>query len=212
MKKIEHPSSIITPEITAALRNEAREAEQLKQLHNDQLSIIYEQKWFQIFVPRQFNGLELTLPKALQLEEALAWTDGSIGWTVTLCAGAGWFIGFLDPGIIPLVFNTPKICIAGSGKTSGIAKIVEDGFEITGHWDYATGSNCATAFTANCIIEENGAIQKNEDGSTVIKSFLFLRHEVTIHRNWKMMGMLATGSNSFEVNGIRLKTNRSFCN
>ena len=210
MKLIEHPSAFIAPELTAAIRNVAGEAELLKQLHPQQLAIIYEQKWFQIFVPKQYNGLGLTLPEALQLEEALAWTDGSIGWTVTLCAGAGWFVGFLDPQIIPIAFNTTKVCIAGSGKTSGIAKTIPDGFEITGHWDYATGANCATSFTANCILETNGEILKHEDGSPVIKSFLFLRDEVTIHRNWKMMGMLATGSNSFEVNGLKLKYNRSF--
>jgi len=210
MNMIAHPSALISPEQTAAMRMASREAELLKQLHPDQLAIIYEQKWFQIFVPRQFNGLGLNLPEALQLEEALAWIDGSIGWTVTLCAGAGWFVGFLDPEIIPVVFDRPEVCIAGSGKISGIAKIIAGGFEITGHWDYATGSNCATSFTANCIIEENGIILKNEDGSPAIKSFLFLRDEVIIHKNWKMIGMIATGSNSFEVNGLKLKNNRSF--
>ena len=210
MKLIEHPSSFITTELTASFRNLASEAELLKQLHPEQLAIIYEQKWFQIFIPKQMNGLGLTLPEALQLEEALAWTDGSIGWTVTLCAGAGWFVGFLDPEIIPVVFNQPLVCIAGSGKTSGIATTIADGFEITGHWDYATGSNNATSFTANCIIEQNGVIVKNKDGSPVIKSFLFLREEVIIHKNWTMMGMIATGSNSFEVNGLKLKNNRSF--
>ena len=46
--------------------------------------------------------------------------------------------------------------------------------------------------------------------SQKIKSFLFLRDEVTIHKNWKMIGMIATGSNSFEVNGLKLKNNRCF--
>jgi len=210
MKLIEHPSAFIKFELATAIRSVAGEAELLKQLHPEQLAIIYEEKWFQIFVPKRYNGLGLTLPEALQLEEALAWTDGAVGWTVTLCAGAGWFIGFLDPQIVRVSFNTTKVCIAGSGKTSGIAKIIEEGFEITGHWDYATGANCATSFTANCIIEDNGVIAKHEDGSAVIKSFLFFRDEVIIHKNWKMIGMIATGSNSFEVNGLKLKNNRCF--
>jgi alkylation response protein AidB-like acyl-CoA dehydrogenase len=210
MKMIEHPSAFIKPEQIATMRNVAREAEQMKHLHPEQIAIIHKQKWFELFVPVQFNGLGLSLPEALQLEEALAWTDGSVGWTVTLCAGAGWFIGFLDPEIVSIVFDKPNICIAGSGKASGIAKTIDDGFEITGYWDYATGANSATSFTANCMIEEYGAILKNEDGSPVIKSFLFLKDEVRIHETWKQIGMIATGSNSFEVNGLRVKNNRAF--
>src|SRR6478735_7120509 len=210
MNLIEHPSAFMKPELIATIRNVASEAEPMKHLHPEQIAIIHQQKWFELFVPVKYNGLGLNLPEALQLEEALAWTDGSVGWTVTLCAGAGWFIGFLDPEIVPVVFDVPNICIAGSGKAAGIAKTIDDGFEITGHWDYATGANWATSFTANCMIEENGAILKNADGSPVIKSFLFLRNEVRIHETWKQIGMIATGSNSFEVNGLRVKNNRAF--
>lgn len=79
MKIIDHPAAYIAPELATALRKLAGEAEQLKQLHPSQLAIIYEQKWFQLFVPKRYNGLELNLPEALQIEEGLAWTDGSVG-------------------------------------------------------------------------------------------------------------------------------------
>src|SRR5882762_133102 len=104
MKIIKHPAEYISPKLVKAIRDLAGEAEQLKQLHPLQLAIIYEQKWFQLFVPKAYHGLELNLPEALQLEEALAWTDGAVGWNVTLCAGAGWFIGFLDPGLASDIF------------------------------------------------------------------------------------------------------------
>lgn len=210
MKIIDHPAAYIAPELAAALRKLAGEAEQLKQLHPSQLAIIYEQKWFQLFVPKRYNGLELNLSEALQIEEALAWTDGSVGWTVTLCAGAGWFIGFLNPALASIVFNDKTVCLAGSGKASGIAKKIAEGYEITGYWDYATGANNATAFTANCEVEENGMLLKNADGSPLVQSFLFLQDEVTVHENWKRIGMISTGSDSFEVKGIFVKENRTF--
>lgn len=210
MKNFKHPGDYIAPELVAAIQNTAAEAEQLKQLHEVQLAIIQEEKWFQLFVPEQYGGLELTLPEALQLEEALACADGSVGWTVTLCAGAGWFIGFLQPETAAIFFNNKTVCLAGSGKATGTAKIINDGYEITGKWDYATGSNHATAFTANCMIEENGALLKNIDGSPVIMPFIFLSSEVKIHENWKRIGMIATGSNSFEADHLIVNTNRAF--
>lgn len=207
---IKHPSENIAPELVAALRNLSPEAEELKQLHAAQLAIVYEQNWFQLFVPKALNGLDLPLTKALQREEALAWVDGSLGWTVTLCAGAGWFVGFINPEIIPEFFNRKNVCLAGSGKPTGIAKKINDDYHITGQWDYATGSNAASAFTANCLIEENGVLLKNIDGTPLYKSFIFLPEEVTVKENWKRIGMIATASNRFEVNDLLVNKNRAF--
>jgi hypothetical protein len=206
----QHPSEFIPSELADIIRDTAGESEQLKQLHPSQLKLIREQKWFQLFVPKIYGGLELSLPEALRMEEALAWADGSLGWTVTLCAGAGWFIGFLDQEIVSAVFKSNSVCLAGSGKPSGIAKVLSDGYDITGHWDYATGALHATAFTANCLIASDGVILKNEDGTPLVQSFLFLREEVTVHENWSSMGMIATGSHSFEVKAARVKNNRVF--
>src|ERR1700749_72002 len=90
-KKIGYPSAFINKELVERLRNYSAAAEQIKSLHPEQLSIIYQQGWFKLFVPEMYGGLALPLPEALQIEEALAWTDGSLGWTVTLCSGANWF-------------------------------------------------------------------------------------------------------------------------
>src|SRR5882724_11660922 len=177
MSGILHPSKIIESGLINSLRETIAEAEEIGQLHPDQLAIIYNQQWFNLFVPEKYNGLEYALPQALQIEEALAWVDGSLGWTVTLCAGANWFIGFLDPELAQKLFSNKEVCLAGSGRPSGIAKMNENGYEITGIWKYATGAPHATAFTANCVIERNGTIILNEDGSPLIRSFLFLKEE-----------------------------------
>ncbi|MBZ5857672.1 acyl-CoA dehydrogenase family protein [Flavihumibacter profundi] len=210
MFNINHPSEILSPESVREIRKYAGEAEMLQELHPAQLAIIYQQNWFRLLVPGRFNGLGYTLPKVLQWEEALAWADGSVGWTVTLCAGAAWFIGFLDSELVATVFNDPEFCLAGSGNNSGIAKKNGDAYEITGYWNYATGASLATAFTANCFIEENGIQLKNPDGSPRVQSFLFLKNEVTIHKNWHTMGMIATGSQAFEVRELRVRQNRTF--
>ena len=39
-------------------------------------------------MPKENGGLGMSMPEGLRMEETLAWTDGSTGWTVTLCAGA----------------------------------------------------------------------------------------------------------------------------
>ena len=208
--KVNHPSTYIDSSLATIIREHALAAEHLKQLHPSQLEIIYQQKWFRVFVPKSKGGLELSLPEALQLEEAIAWIDGSLGWTVTLCAGAGWFIGFLDPQLTDEVYDNEKVCLAGSGKPNGIAIKFKGGYEISGFWNYATGAPHATAFTANCVIHENGQPMQNEKGEPLTRAFLFHRNEVTIHDNWKSMGMIATASQAFEVKALTVSDERLF--
>src|SRR5207249_2863153 len=140
------PSCFIPVALTNMINRVSDEAEQSGGLHPVQLAVIYEQRWFNLFVPKSCGGLELSLPEGLNIEEGLAWADGSTGWTVTLCSGANWFIGFLQPEISKDLFKNHQVCFAGSGRASGIASVTATGYEITGCWKYASGAPHATAF------------------------------------------------------------------
>lgn len=100
---------------TDLLRQEAAIAESLGTLTAEQLHIIYKEKWFKLFVPDEYGGLNLSLPEGLQIEEALAAIDGSLGWTVTLCSGATMFAGYLQLLIADAIFADEKVCFGGSG-------------------------------------------------------------------------------------------------
>lgn len=210
MNPVLHPSHYIAPELSEALRTGAAEAEKAGNLLPGQLDVVYRQRWFNLFVPQPFGGLGLGLPQALRLQEALAWTDGSLGWTVTLCSGAAWFIGFLEPSGAREIFSHPKACLAGSGQASGIAEMQEDGYRVSGQWNYATGAPHATVFTANCVLHKDGAPLTGQDGQPLVQAFWFHRDEVTIQPNWHTMGMIATASHSFEVQELTIPAHRCF--
>jgi alkylation response protein AidB-like acyl-CoA dehydrogenase len=207
---MKHPTDHIDPALTQKIRDFSRAAELLKQLHPEQIAIIQEKKWFRLFVPAYYGGLALSLPAALHLEEAIAWVDGAVGWTVTLCAGAGWFVGFLDSAVAATIFSNPLACLAGSGKSAAIAKKIAGGYEISGHWSHASGAAHATIFTGNCQLEENGQPLYEEDGSKMIRPFVFLQNEVQLQQNWNSLGMKATGSVGFEINNLVVPLNRLF--
>jgi alkylation response protein AidB-like acyl-CoA dehydrogenase len=207
---IPHPSGLIPAALADEIIRLSGEAERLGSLHPEQLSLIYAQKWFNLFVPRSGGGLELSLPEGLRLEEGLAWADGSLGWTVTLCGGANWFIGFLQPALAAELFADPRVCLAGSGRASGIAKVTAGGYEISGRWRYATGAPHATAFTANCRIEKDGKPVPDEQGNPLVRAFLLKKEEVILHKDWNAIGMIATASYSFEVRQQQVPDNRCF--
>ncbi|WP_114791885.1 acyl-CoA dehydrogenase [Niabella yanshanensis] len=192
------------------LRRLCKEAEKKGSLSHAVLKIIFEEKWFKLFLPKAYGGLELDLPEALRYEEQLAYIDGSLGWTITLCAGANLFAGYIHSRKAASIFSSSKVCFGGSGAVSGVAAKVKGGYIVNGFWRYATGAPHLTHFTANCTIEENGQPLLNKDNSPVVRSFFFNKKDVIIHEDWNTMGLIATAGHSFSVKDLKVSLDQSF--
>jgi hypothetical protein len=188
----------------------ARKAEKLGYLPDEWLYEIYAEKWFKLFVPKNLGGLGCTLPEALEIEEKLAKLDGSLGWTVTLCAGAAWFVGFMDESLRRDIFPNVKLCLAGSGFVGGKANKIGETYLISGSWTYASGTLHATHLTANCEILENGNALLDKNEKPVIKAFVVDKKDVEILEGWNYMGMIATGSHAFCCQNLSVPQNRCF--
>lgn len=192
------------------IRSLSAEATIVGQLLPEQLQIIYDNNWFNIYLPEDAGGLGLSLPEAALLLEQLSAVDGSFGWTVTLCSGANWFLGFLPQSLRKEFFHDATTCLAGSGAADGMAIETGEHYIINGHWKYATGASHATAFTANCIIQRNGLIAKDDSGKPLIRAFIFKPDEITIYPDWCGMGMKATASHSFSITNRTIPKDRCF--
>ncbi|ADY51001.1 Acyl-CoA dehydrogenase type 2 domain protein [Pseudopedobacter saltans DSM 12145] len=204
-------SHSFSPSWTETIRKYAAEAEQLGQLHPGMLDLVYNNNWFNLYVPKEYGGLEKPLPEILRLEENLAKADGSLAWTVTLCSGAAWFAGFLDKHLAKEIFKDPKACFAGSGAVGGTAYKTADGYMINGTWKYASGALHATILTANClIVDSSGTAILDDNGKELIKSFILKRNEVEILSEWAYFGLIATGSHAFKVDNVLIPNNRLF--
>lgn len=208
--QVSHPSQLLQPEWTEIIRSEAAEAERTGLLQPKQLQLIYQQQWFKLLVPEVYSGYQKSLPEMVQLEESLAWADGSFGWVVTLCSGAGWFAGFILVKEASAIFENPKVCLAGSGASNGTATISGNGFVLNGSWKYASGAQHATHFTANCVVKEAQETVLGEDGNPQILSFIIDKKDVKLITAWKYTGMMGTGSDAFEINNLKVSADRSF--
>lgn len=201
---------MISKEESCLLRSESAQAEKIGRLTDKQLAVLYNNGLFNMYVPTSLGGLGYDFITALTCCEKLATIDGSLGWTVTLCSGANMFVGFIAEDLAKHLFSTPQVCLAGSGRVSGVAKDLGEVYEISGTWDTITGLHHATAFTANCHLEIDGALQYTSEGMPVYKSFVFLPEEVEVIHNWQTMGLKATGSDAFSIKNLKVSKHRSF--
>lgn len=167
-------------------------------------------RFFRVWIPRRYDGLELTLPAALEIYEAAARVDGSLGWSVMIGAGGGLFAAYLDPTSAREIFGPPAAVIAGSGSPHGRAEVVEGGYRVTGRWRYASGATYATTFTANCIVTRDGATVPDADGLPLVRAMAFTREDVTVVETWAASGLRGTGSHDFAVEDVFVPERRSF--
>lgn len=195
-----HPSPVLDNITLSHIRKDAGAAEHKGRLSPGQMDLIHQHRWLHLFVPASYGGLEMGLPEAVRLEEDLAYADGSLGWVVTLCGGAALFIGYFNESLAYEVFDTPQVCLAGSGRQSGTAVVSGSGFIVNGSWPYCSGAPHATHFTANCVIEPMGEL----------RSFIFRRDEVNLHADWQYMGLNATGGHGYSVRDLFVPLSRAF--
>ena len=181
-----------------------------KQIPTDIMAHIYKERWLQIWVPKVYGGLGLNFTTGLKLLKSLSFIDGSLGWMVTLCAGANYFSRNLKPEIAKELFKDNFTCLGGSGAIGGTAEKLNDFYLINGRWTFATGTPHLSHFTLNAVVTENNQPVLDENGNKLIRSFIIPKDQVEVIADWKAMGMQATGTFSFTVDGILVDANHSF--
>lgn len=188
----------------------AADADQSGWLHPVQQALLHRRGWLRMLAPCALGGAELALPDAVRLEESIAAIDGSMGWTLTLCAGAGWFAGFLPPRLARSILATKRVCLAGSGAPTGYADADGEGYRIDGHWDYASGAPMATHFTFNAILREHGQPLLDAAGQPRVKAFVVPAALVEVVPNWRTIGLRATASHGYRVHGQWIHRDHGF--
>lgn len=162
------------------------------------LNWIEAQNLWNLWVPKSYAGREESLTAGLKILKHLAYIDGSLGWTVTLCSGANYFVGNLKEELASEIFlDSESPILGGSGGAFGTAERLENGYRVSGKWKYATGAPYLTHFTLNARITVDGEEVKGNDGKTIVRSFIVPKDTVEIIPDWNTMGLKATATHSF---------------
>ena len=185
-------------EFIKLVRDTAREAELRGELPEAVWDQVITANWLNLYLPADLRGMGMEFPEAVEALEKLAWIDGSLGWTITLCSGAHWFLGYLDKTLQADLLIQEGLCITGSGHAGGVTVPLDGGYWIKGEWPHASGASRATYLTANFTM--NG---------TVVAMLLDAK-EVELVKNWSTMGMKATASNGFRVAPQWIPARRAF--
>lgn len=96
------------------------------------------------------------------------------------------------------------VCLraAGSLRPLGRAYPVDGGYRVNGQRNLTSGIDNANWLYCPCIIMDGETPKLNPAGAPAVRAMWPLSNAATIKDTWSVMGLRATGSHDFVVNGI----------
>ncbi len=165
---------------------------------------------YRLLLPRDLGGAELDFAGFSLVIEALAEADGSTAWCVCQGNGCAQSAGFLAPKVAQEVFGDRRAVLAWGPGTAEVAA-VPGGFRISGRWSFASG--CRQASWLGCYVpvpDESGRPRIAEDGTPLLRTFLFPVASATLIDVWQVIGLKGTGSDAYEVYDLFVPEEHSF--
>jgi indole-3-acetate monooxygenase len=159
-------------------------------------ALVADEGLFRLWLPDALGGPELSPVEFMTVVEAAAALDGSIGWLVGNGGGMSRVGGYLPEATARNWFSDPRAFVASATGAVGAAEKVNGGYRLTGRWPFGSGAHHATHFMGLASV-------KGVDGRDEPPLCCYVaRDDVTIHDNWKVSGLRATGSCDFEMRDV----------
>ena len=159
------------------------------------LDILRETGLMQALRPREYGG-DASEPGAFFAGVvAMASAFPALGWVAGVLGVHAFEIALSTPGAAADVWrdSSRDNWIASPFTQSGHVEVVPGGYLLSGHWDYSSGFEIADWL---CI----GGMVPNESGELVGRNFCLPRSAANlVSGSWEVVGLLGSGSVSFDV-------------
>ncbi|MCG8695820.1 MAG: acyl-CoA dehydrogenase family protein, partial [Minwuiales bacterium] len=186
--------------LAPTIRARADEIEAGRRLPADLARQMAEAGLFRLLVPASLGGAEADPATLLNVIEAVAEADGAAGWCVMIGATSGLTAAYLPETAAREIYGADPAAITGGVfAPMGKAVAVDGGYQVSGQWQWASGSqNCAWLMGGSVILDD-GKPRLLENGMPDSRMMLFPADQVEIIDTWQAAGLCGTGSHDMAV-------------
>jgi alkylation response protein AidB-like acyl-CoA dehydrogenase len=158
---------------------------------------------FRLWLPRALGGPELSPIAFMDVVEAAAALDGSVGWLVGNGGGMSRIGGYLPAPVAGAWFADPRAFVTSATGAVGKAQPTEGGYRVSGRWPFGSGSPHATHFMGLAAVGDG----RSPDLPPLC--CYMPRDQVTLHDTWHVSGLRGTGSFDFEAHDAFVPAERA---
>ncbi len=187
--------------VAEVVSDEAAALETAGTLTEPVLAVLRQTELFWMLLPRELGGGQADIVTVLKVIEEVSRADGSVGWSLMAnVAGAAAACAYLPDRALAVIFDTAhRPILAGMLAPRGTAVPVDEGFSLSGRYQFGSGIAYADWVGGGAFVRESGHARTLPSGQLDIRAFFVPRSAVTLLGNWDVLGLRATGSFDYEI-------------
>lgn len=173
------------------LQDRAAEAEELRRLPRQTVQDLEEAGVFRMLAPKAVGGFGMGMESYGGVIRLLAQGCASTAWTAGHLAEHAWMLARWPQEVQDEVFAAgPAPLAAATGAPVGAAREVPGGYEISGHWSFASG-----------VMHSRWALLAVESGAGRMQCLVPIA-DLELLDTWHTDGLRGTGSNDLRAEGL----------
>jgi alkylation response protein AidB-like acyl-CoA dehydrogenase len=164
---------------------------------------------FRLLAPRHLGGTEIDPLTFLEVVEETAYADGSVGWCTLIGGCYSTFAGLLPPRGAREIYGDAHTISAGAFRPSGVARRAEGGYQVSGRWQFGSGSSHADWFLGGCMITDDPDGVLSPANDTATRLMFFPASAVEVIDTWDATGLRGTASHDYSVRDLFVPEHRT---
>ena len=181
--------------VVSLAAKERTNIDQTRQMSPELLDAIRDAGYFQLLLPSEYGGREMSIPDTMQLLIDLAEIDANVAWLSMVTSTTSSLMGQLEQSTAQRLTQSLRDVHCGSAAPNGKLTPTGDGYTLSGRWQWASASMVGEWFWM-------GALRLEEGKKPRLCSAIVPRADITFIDTWHTMGMRGTMSVDIELKEV----------
>jgi 3-hydroxy-9,10-secoandrosta-1,3,5(10)-triene-9,17-dione monooxygenase len=184
-----------------ALRERAKEAEELRRLPDATVEELYENGMMRLLQPKRYGGYEMDWAAHAEAARVLARACSSTAWIVSVVGAHAAILARMPKQCQDDVWgpNQNQVIATASARREGTARKVDGGYVVAGTWRFASGVDHADWCMVPAPLE---AKERGLHDAPGFMRVLMPKSDYTILDTWFVSGVKATGSKDVRCDDV----------
>jgi 3-hydroxy-9,10-secoandrosta-1,3,5(10)-triene-9,17-dione monooxygenase len=191
-------------DIATRLTARGTDAESAGRLPQETIDEVVAAGIMRLSVPARYGGLDLPYPVVPQVSRMLGRGCLATSWVIGILVGHNFQMGFWPKEAQDDFWSTgPSKFAPGFIVPGGLARKVDGGWRLTGHWRMGSGYPHGDWILL-------GAFEELQGSKGPLRRFALPVADTTAENNWSVSGLAATGTWDCKLDGVFVPDHRQF--